>query len=114
MDKLQANAGLLLVAGSETTATLLCGATYFLTTNPHVLERLTTEVRQTFEKSDDITLLSVNNLPYMLACLNETLRRYPPVAIGLPRLAARGGVTVAGTYVPEGVTIPPFPPFRVA
>lgn len=101
MEKLSANAGLLIVAGSETTATLLTGATFLLTSNPRVLEKLAKEVRTTFQKKEDITLLSVNNLPYMLACLNETLRRYPPVAFGLPRAAAPGAI-VAGMPVPEG------------
>ncbi|KAI9172649.1 Cytochrome P450 monooxygenase 1 [Paramyrothecium foliicola] len=105
IDTLSANASLLIVAGSETTATLLSGATFLLTSNPAVLEKLTREVRTTFEKKEDITLLSVNNLPYMLSCLNETLRRYPPVAFGLPRVAPTGGVTVAGVFVPEGTSM---------
>jgi cytochrome P450 len=99
---LEFNASLLIVAGSETTATLLCGAVYLLTTHPHVLEKLTHEVRSTFKDDAEITLLSVGNLQYMLACLNEALRHYPPVAVGLPRLAPKGGANVAGHFVPEG------------
>jgi cytochrome P450 len=107
MDKLSSNAGLLIVAGSETTATLLCGATYLLTRNPDAMSKLAQEVRTTFQNKEDITLLSVNSLSYMLACLNETLRMYPPVSVGLPRIAPKGGATIAGLFVPEGVS--PFP-----
>lgn len=40
----------------------------------------------------------------MLAVLNEALREYPPVTIGLPRVAPRGGGVVDGNPVPEGVS----------
>lgn len=103
-EELSSNAGLLIVAGSETTATLLSGATFFLTSNPTALRRLTEEVRSTFKRKEDITLRSVQSLPYMLACLNESLRQYPPVATGLPRRAPPGGAAIAGTLVPEGVS----------
>ncbi|KFA80067.1 hypothetical protein S40288_08218 [Stachybotrys chartarum IBT 40288] len=105
MDKLSSNAGLLIVAGSETTATLLCGATYLLTRNPDAMRKLAQEVRTTFQNKEDITLLSVNSLSYMLACLNETLRMYPPVSVGLPRIAPKGGATIAGLFVPEGTQL---------
>lgn len=105
MFKLQMNASILIIAGSETTATLLSGATFLLLTNPAALEKLTHEVRSTFADDADITLSSVGSLSYMLACLNESLRRYPPVVIGLPRLAPQGGATVAGHFVPEGTRV---------
>ena len=71
---LKANASVLIIAGSETTSTLLSGITYLLLRNPEQLERLTDEVRSSFKSDDEITLLSVNKLEYMLACLNEGLR----------------------------------------
>ena len=40
-----ANSSVLIVAGSETTATLLSGATYYLLQNPTKLARLQDEVR---------------------------------------------------------------------
>ncbi|KAI0490527.1 putative cytochrome P450 monooxygenase [Xylaria cf. heliscus] len=99
--RLTMNAVLLIIAGSETTATLLSGATYFLTSNPDVLKKLEREVRSAFKSDDEITLTSVGNLTYMLACLNESLRRYPPVAGNLPRVVPKGGVMVDGKFVPE-------------
>jgi cytochrome P450 len=105
LDTLQVNASLLIIAGSETTATLLSGLTYLLLTNPKALERLTAEVRSSFKSDQDITLLSVNSLEYMQACLNEALRRYPPVPMGMPRQVPKGGATIAGTVVPEGTVV---------
>ncbi|KAI0459980.1 cytochrome P450, partial [Xylaria acuta] len=99
------NAVLLIIAGSETTATLLSGATWLLTSHPEILKKLEQEVRSAFKSDDEITLTSVGNLTYMLACLNESLRRYPPVAGSLPRVAPKGGAMVDGGFVPEGTIV---------
>jgi hypothetical protein len=49
-------------------------------------------------------MTSVNHLTYMLACLNEALRVYPPVPAGLPRVTPAGGRTILGRFVPQGVS----------
>lgn len=99
-----AHANLLTTAGSETTATLLSGVTFLLTKNPDKLARLTQEVRSTFKSEAEIDINSASQLTYMLACLDEALRSYPPVPIGLPRVVPRGGKTFLGKYVPAGVS----------
>lgn len=78
--------------------------TYLLLSNPVALQRLTVEVRSAFENEQEITMTSVNQLTYMLACLNEALRVYPPVPAGLPRVTPAGGRTVLGRFVPQGVS----------
>ncbi|KAF9880334.1 cytochrome p450 [Colletotrichum karsti] len=104
-DKLKANSSILIIGGSETTATLLSGVTYFLLTNPKALQKLTDEVRSSFKDESEIDFQSVSNLPYLLACLEEALRMYPPVPIGLPRIVPKGGASIVDTYVPEGTTV---------
>ncbi|KAI2643133.1 putative cytochrome P450 monooxygenase [Xylaria nigripes] len=99
------NATILVFAGSETTATLLSGATYFLTSKPHILRRLEQEVRSSFKSDEEITLTSVSRLSYMLACLNESLRCYPPVPSGMPREVPRGGTVIDGNYVAPGTIV---------
>ncbi|TEA14427.1 Cytochrome P450 monooxygenase aclL [Colletotrichum sidae] len=101
LDELESNSSILIIAGSETTATVLAGVTYLLLKNPDKMKRLTDEVRDSFASEDEINFTSVNKLPYMLACLDETLRMYPPVPTGLPRVVPEGGATIAGHYVPE-------------
>lgn len=105
MERLRVNAGLLILAGSETTATLLSGVTYLLLLNPECLRKLTDEVRSSFKSDKEIALLSVGNLTYMLACLNEALRMYSPVAGGFPRNTANREVTVDGYVVPKNVSL---------
>jgi cytochrome P450 len=94
----------LIIGGSETTASLLSGVTYLLLRNPESYEKLKDEIRSTFRTQEDINMASVNRLTYMLACLDEALRMYPPIANGLPRVTPKGGATVMGQYIPEGVS----------
>ncbi|KAI0020846.1 cytochrome P450 [Xylariomycetidae sp. FL0641] len=105
LGKLSMTASLLIIAGSETTATLLSGACFLLATHPAALRRLVAEVRAAFSSDEEITLLSVGRLAYMLAVLNESLRHYPPVAGGMPRQVPEGGATIAGRFVPEGTAV---------
>lgn len=97
------NANLLIVAGSETTATLLSGATYHLLRNTRVMYELKDEIRSTFVAEEDITMTSVNNSKYMIAVLDEALRMYPPVPSGLPRCVPECGDFINGRWVPGGV-----------
>jgi len=102
----QANANLFIFAGSETTASLLAGVTYLLLVNPDKLARLTDEIRSAFKTEDEINTKSVQNLTYMLACLGEALRYYPPAPTGFPRVVPAGGAVIDGLYIPEGVSPP--------
>lgn len=78
---------------------------YYLNKEPAVLAKLVHEVRTSFQNEGEITLLSVNKLQYMLAVLNESLRRYPPVAGAMPRQTPKGGAVVAGRFVPEDTVV---------
>lgn len=95
-DEIGENSNVLIVAGSETTATLLSGVTYFLLKEPRIYQKLAQEVRSAFENEDDITILNANKLEYLLATLNEALRMYAPIPSGLPRIVPKGGEHVDG------------------
>ncbi|KAF5485433.1 Cytochrome P450 monooxygenase 1 [Colletotrichum aenigma] len=104
-ETLVANSNTLIIGGSETTATLLGGVTYYLLMNRHCLKKLADEVRTAFKTEEEIDLVSVNKLTYMLACLNEALRVYPPVSMGLPRVTPKGGATICGKFVSEDTIV---------
>lgn len=87
----------------EATATALQGATYHLLRKPHCLERLQKEVRNAFMSISDIDRNSSASLSYLTAVIEEALRIYPPVPIGLPRVSP--GATVDGSYVPAGAIV---------
>ena len=96
----------MLFAGSETTATLLSGATYHLLQNPSILRRAQSEIRTTFKDAADITVRAVSTpglLPYLEAVLQESLRCWPPVPTGLPRIVGPSGGIIDGKFVPGNV-----------
>ena len=104
-EELAHNADLFMVAGSETTATVLLGVTYYLLQNPDAYKRATEEVRAAFVQAEDINFREVNvHLPYMLACLNEAMRIFPSIPLALLRITNDGPPTpVAGQSIPAKV-----------
>ncbi|KAK4238426.1 cytochrome P450 [Achaetomium macrosporum] len=111
---LESNAPILVFAGSETTATALAGAVYYILRNAHVYARLVEEIRSNFQSHDQVTLSRVNELKYLLAVLDETMRLYPPAANTLPRVLPPQGGIVCGQHVPghTKVGIPHYACFR--
>lgn len=107
IQQISGTAGIVVIAGAETTTKLMTATTYFLLKNPEALARATAEVRGAFKSADDITLMTATatTIPYVLACLNESLRRYPPAGVGLPRVTPPGGAMIAGVFVPENTAV---------
>ncbi len=64
------------------------------------------EIRAAFKTYDDITPVTAGRLPYLHACLEESLRMFNSNSTGLPRLSP--GAMVDGHFVPKGVP-PPIP-----
>ncbi|KAF4633926.1 hypothetical protein G7Y89_g4186 [Cudoniella acicularis] len=103
--EIESNASLLIIAGSETTATFLSGITYHLLSNPPVLKQLTDLIRTTFPSEKDINILSIQHLEYFTACLEEGFRTYPPVPTGVPRITTAEGNIICNTYVPPNTIV---------
>lgn len=99
------NASHMVLGGSETGATTLTGAMYFLLTHPQVMSRATSEVRKKFESDKDMAIANVADLPYTLAVIEETMRLYPAVPSLSARLVPPGGDTVDGKFLPAGTSI---------
>lgn len=93
-----------MVAGTETTATLLSGLVFLLLKNPKAMKRLQDEVRAV--KKEDLTIEVLSHLTFMAACLSEASRMYPPVPTPIFRKVAKGGNTICGEWVPEDVSKP--------
>ncbi|CAI6339310.1 unnamed protein product [Periconia digitata] len=97
--KMHANAAMFMVAGTETTATLLSGLTFLLLKNPDKMKKAIDEVRAL--ALEDLNLENLPRLSYMNACFEEGLRCYPPVPNGLPRVVPKGGNAICGEWIPE-------------
>ena len=101
--EINSNASLFIVAGSDSTATLLTGTIYYLLKNKHTMKRLSSEVRTIFKANDDITVRTVIQSPYVVACLDETARVYPPVQTGQVVIVPPEGDVVGSEAIPGGV-----------
>ncbi|PQE10636.1 Cytochrome P450 monooxygenase protein [Rutstroemia sp. NJR-2017a WRK4] len=99
------NMVLLISAGTETTASLLTGWTYFICTHPKVYKRLTDEIRGRFNSELDITWETVKDLPYLHATLSEALRLYSPAPANQQRIVPPGGSVIDGHFVPGRTTV---------
>ncbi|KFA52988.1 hypothetical protein S40293_09914 [Stachybotrys chartarum IBT 40293] len=110
------NSSILIIAGSETTATLLSGTTFQLLKNPAVYRKLVTEIRSSFTSAQEITVERVGQLQYLLAVFNEGFRMYPPVPSSLPRVSPSGGDFIDGFWIPENtvVSVPHWSAFKSA
>jgi cytochrome P450 len=95
----------LMLAGSDTTPSILCGLNYLLLAHGAVLAKLAAEIRSSFKSDEEITLESVFRLEYLGACIDEGFRVYPAAPIGLPREVPIGGASICGSFVPGGTTV---------
>jgi len=70
---------LFLVAGFETTAATLTMLSHLLSLHPEVQDRLIEEVDEFYAKHGKMDHEHLNELVYLQACMNETLRVSPPL-----------------------------------
>jgi cytochrome P450 len=86
----------LILAGRDTTAQTLSWLSYLLACNQSVQDKLAAEVSALAE----VTVDSLKSLTYAHACMDETLRLYPPVAIDIKQ-------SIHEDTLPSGVRMPP-------
>ena len=93
----------MLVAGHETTASVLCWALYWVHKLPAVKEKLLAELDAVEEGAD---AMAIAKLPYLTAVASESLRLYPIVPIVSPRIA-KAAVTIQDHTYPAGTFLAP-------
>ncbi|KAK7981126.1 hypothetical protein PG989_013583 [Apiospora arundinis] len=91
----------LIIGGHDPTSFTIYMMFYFLIRSPEALERLQQEIRESFLSYKDTDDEKLRGLPWLNACLSETLR-LANVAThhSLPRLSP--GAVVIGGYIPKG------------
>jgi cytochrome P450 len=73
-------------AGSDTTAIAMNNALYNLLRNPSCLTKLRAELATVLSPTERVAPYEkVRHLPYLRACLDESLRLSPPTTFNLPR-----------------------------
>lgn len=96
------------LAGYQTTATTLAATLYHVLRSPSAYRTLCAEVRTSFASESDITGESVKaRLPFLQACIKETLRLLPPANGKTAQRTAteERGCVVAGVAIPVGTVV---------
>jgi cytochrome P450 len=104
LGEIQSTFAIILVAGSETTATTLLGTFYKLATHTHVQEKLAVILKARIPTESDITVEATKDIPFLDAVINEALRLCYAVPGGFPRVVPEGGDVYCGKFVPGGVS----------
>lgn len=97
---------LLIVAGANTTATVLAALFFYLVHNQDVQERLASEIQSEFSHINEIVAgPKLHACKFLRAVISEGLRLAPPVAAELPRTVLPGGTYAEGHFFPPGVDL---------
>ena len=104
--ELVAEAGLLIIAGSDTTGIAIASTIFYLLHNPVALALVEEEVCTSFRALEDIRIgTTLSSCRYLFACIDESMRLSPPVPGLLPREVLQGGLDVDGLHLPKGADV---------
>ncbi|KAG9495039.1 hypothetical protein J7337_013270 [Fusarium musae] len=113
-DNLCGDAHLIVIAGSDTTSSSTTCLLHNLVLHPDVLAKLQAEIDEYKNTHDEYDLVSLSKLQYLQACIDESLRLYPVVPSGVPRMTPPEGMQLDGVYIPGDTIIhsPSYPMYR--
>ncbi|KAF8074119.1 cytochrome P450 [Lyophyllum atratum] len=97
-------AATVLEAGSDTTASVMQSFVLFMLSHPHVLEKAQEEVDRVVGEERMPAFEDEQAMPYLVACVKETMRRHPPTIMGIPHSADNDEV-YNGYFIPKGSTV---------
>ncbi|KIW94689.1 uncharacterized protein Z519_04666 [Cladophialophora bantiana CBS 173.52] len=99
-------------AGSDTTAIILRAVFFYLLTDQARLERVMSEIRQTLAQrprddsfGDHFSWAEARQMPFLQACIKESLRIHPALGMILPRVVPVQGATICGVFIPGGTEV---------
>jgi benzoate 4-monooxygenase len=85
----------------------LCAVIYYLARCPRVQMKLQKDLDDQLGTEDELASTSeqVKRVPYLEIVINEALRVHSTSALGLPRVAPEGGLTLSGRHFLEGTVL---------
>ncbi|KAI8322151.1 cytochrome P450 [Martensiomyces pterosporus] len=96
----------MLLAGSETSSNTLTWTLHLLMLYPQHYRRAVEEARSLFDKDHLISFNEARSqLPFVEACIYESMRLAPVTGGMWPRLVPEGGVTLRGHFLPAGTEV---------
>ena len=93
------------IAGSDSVSTVMTTTMFNLLAHPYAMETLYKELGAANLSRPYPKHSEVRDLPYLEACIQESVRFHPPFALPLERIVPKGGVTVLGHYLPAGTVV---------
>jgi benzoate 4-monooxygenase len=80
---------------------------YALAAHPEKQQKLFRSLMQALPPTSQpiASYSELQHIPYLRACLDESLRLHPPVRFGLPRRTTAEGAFIAGHHLPPNVTV---------
>jgi cytochrome P450 len=108
-DEVESEALIHMVGGTDTTATALRSAVFFVASNAATYQRLQAEIDAVVQErhlspSDIVPCAHARAMPYLQAVIKEALRMWPPV-MGLMARSSPKDDTVCGMYVPASTHV---------
>ncbi|KAI9037120.1 cytochrome P450 [Aspergillus affinis] len=107
--RLNSDARVVLIAGSDTTANALTAIFYLLAHHPHEIEKLRRELEPYRDADpsagDEFLHSQIAQLPHLNGVINEGLRLFPAVPGTLPRKTPPEGIVVQGVRIPGDITV---------
>eukprot|EP00112_Aurelia_sp_Birch-Aquarium-sp1_P023103 Seg6750.2 transcript_id=Seg6750.2/GoldUCD/mRNA.D3Y31 product="Cytochrome P450 3A5" protein_id=Seg6750.2/GoldUCD/D3Y31 len=94
---------LFILAGYESTSNTLALTCYNLTIFPELQERVLKEIKDVCSSQDTCTYDEINQMPYLDACISETLRLYPPAVVTARNCLE--SCTINGVNFKKGVAV---------
>ncbi|KAJ6502035.1 high nitrogen upregulated cytochrome P450 monooxygenase 2, partial [Mycena sanguinolenta] len=97
-----------IIAASDTAASALCSLVWFLLSNPEYYRRVQQELDSVIVDGDDpFDGNKHQELEFLSACINETLRLHPPVPCSGSRQVHlnQPGRVIAGRFIPTGTSV---------
>ncbi|KAH9897745.1 high nitrogen upregulated cytochrome P450 monooxygenase 2 [Cubamyces lactineus] len=108
LSQVVADGALAVVAGSDTTSSVISNLVFCLLTHPETYARLRAEVDFYYPPGEDaLNTKHHADMSYLNAVINETMRLYPPVSDGSQRIVpyGSGGRVIDNNYLPEGTIV---------
>lgn len=108
--KLHGDGYLVIVAGSDTTASTITHLLFYLACH----KPLTQKLQARLDTLDELTDESLRNVELLDACISETLRLCPAVPAGVQRETPKEGLYIGNRYIPGNtiVKVPMYTLFR--
>lgn len=94
----------LIIAGTDTTSVTLTYLVWAVLGHPSVREKLLREIKEGIH-GETFGTADVEELPYLQAVIQETLRLYGAAPGALPRVTPSGGRLLEGAFLPEGTVV---------